>query len=174
MQVDPKIEQQARRMLGYAIRRQSEDLDAVVHGTGDTTLAAVIRLCVRIAGYVAIDACQHWPAEADLRELAHRAETSVTRLDMSEEEIFEFLSRVAFGTDTLDDIVSAESVVSVPVNAVANLLLAFRPQGMEWTEYLDQIWNAYNAAEMIDTSVLPALMFRMREEARGLPGNRRG
>ena len=161
-------------MLGHAIRRQSEDLDAVVHGAGDTTLAAVIRLCVRTAGYVAIDACQRWPAEADLRELARRAARSVTRLDMSEEEIFEFLSRVTFGTDTLDDIVSLESVASVPLNAVADLLLAFCPQGMEWSEYLDQIWSAYNAAEMIDTPVLPALMFRVREEASGPPGNRGG
>jgi hypothetical protein len=33
-----------------------------------------------------------------------------------------------------------------------------------WFEYLDQIWNAYNAADVVDKSVLPALMFRVRKE----------
>ena len=42
--------------------------------------------------------------------------------------------------------------------------MAYCPRDMHWSEYYDQIWNAYNAAEMIDKLVLPALMFRVRKE----------
>jgi hypothetical protein len=50
-------------------------------------------------------------------------------------------------------------------------LFIFRPKGGKWWDYLDQIWSAYETAETVDVSVLPALQVRARMlkavEARG-------
>jgi hypothetical protein len=168
MAIDPKIEQLTRQMLGHAIRHELEDLTALIRAVGDTTFAAVIDLCVLAAAYIAIDVSgMRWPSEVVLRQIAHDASESATRLDISEEEILALLSRVTFGSEKLDDIFTIEGVGPVPLYATANLLLTFCPRELDWWEYLDQIWNAYSAAEMIDKSVLPALMFQARKATSG-------
>jgi hypothetical protein len=41
------------------------------------------------------------------------------------------------------------------------MLFTFRPRGMEWWQYLDQIWNATLIAENLDETVLPATQIRL-------------
>jgi hypothetical protein len=133
------------------------------------TFAAALDLCVLVAGYIAIDVSgMRWPTEEMLERTAQRAARSATRPDVSEEEIFALLSRVAFGSEKLDDVFALEGNGLLPLFATASLLLAFSPADSDWPEYLDQIWDAYNAAEMIDTSVLPALMYRKRKDGTNL------
>lgn len=166
--VDPTAEQPTRQMLALAIRHEMDDLAAVIYAAGDAALAAALDLCVLIAAYVAIEASgMSWPSEAALTQIAHEAAESATRLDVSGEEILALLSRVAFGSETLDDISAVEGAGPAPLYATASLLVAYCPRDMHWSEYYDQIWNAYNAAEMIDKPVLPALMFRVRKEGTG-------
>jgi hypothetical protein len=168
MAIDPGVEQPARQMLDHAILHESEDLAALIRSVGDTTFAAVIDLCVLAAGYIAIDACgMRWPTKEMLNGIAQRAAHSVARPGVSEEEIFALLSRVAFSAEKPDDIVTARGAGPAPLLATASLLLAFCPQGMHWGQYLDQIWNAYDAADVIDKSVLPALMFQARTATSG-------
>jgi hypothetical protein len=172
MAIDPKIEQLTRQMLGHAIRHELEDLAALIHAVGDATFVAVIDLCVLAAGYIAIDVSgMRWPTEEMMNRTAQHAAQSVAqsaaRPDVSEEEIFALLSRVAFGSGKPDDITTDEGIGPVPLYATASLLLTFCPRELDWREYLDRIWNAYNAAEMIDKSVLPALMVQARKAASG-------
>jgi hypothetical protein len=47
----------------------------------------------------------------------------------------------------------------------ANLLLSFCPRDKEWWEYLDQIWEAAEAADRTSLTVLPALMLRARKQS---------
>lgn len=42
------------------------------------------------------------------------------------------------------------------------MLFTFWPKDRKWWEYLDQIWSAYETAEGVDVSVLPALQVRAR------------
>ena len=165
MPIDPKIEQPTRQMLAHAIKHELDDLAALIHAVGDKTFLSAIDLCVFAAGYIAIDVCQRWPTEADLREIARVSAQSETHLDISEEEIYALLSRVALGSEKLDDIFTVEGVGPVPLYATANLLLTFFPKGEHWFEYLDQIWNAADTAERTSLKVLPALMLRARREA---------
>jgi hypothetical protein len=161
--IDPKADQPARQMLAHAIRGDLHDLAAVIDAVGDTTFAAVVDLCVLAAAYIAIDVSDmRWPDDAMLRQIARDASEAATRLDISDEEIFALLSRVAFGAEKPGGIFTAGDAGPVPLYATASLLLTYCPQGMHWFEYLDQIWNAYNAADVIDVSVLPALMFQVR------------
>ena len=162
--IDPKIEKPTRTMLGHAIRHELDELANVIRTLGDETLARGASLCVFVSAYIAVDVSERWPTDADLREIAKHAAQSVTRLDITEQEIYEYLSLVALGSEKLDDVFSAEGIVTVPLYATANLLLKFGPEEKEWWEYLDQIWEAAETAERTSLTVLPALMLRARQQ----------
>lgn len=170
MRIDPKAEQPTRKMLGHAIRHELDDLAALVQAEGSDALLASTPLCLLASAYVAIDVSDRWPTEADLREIARDAAQAVTRLDITEPEIYEYLSRVALGQEKLDDVFSVEGLATVPLFATANLLLTFCPRDKQWWEYLDQIWDAAEAAERTSLTVLPALMLRARRESTSREG----
>ena len=165
MGIDPKIEQPTRKMLGHAIRHELDDLAAAAEAEGSEVLLGSIPLCLFASAYIAIDVSDRWPTDADLREIAKNAAESVTRLDITQQEIYEYLSRVALGSEKLDDVFSVEGLALVPLYATANLLLTFCPGDKEWWEYLDQIWDAADAAARTSLTVLPALMLRARKES---------
>lgn len=158
--IDPKIEQPTRMMLGHAIRHQVDDLADVIRAAGNETFTASIPLCVLASAYIAIDVSERWPTDADLHKIAKTAAGSVTRLDITQEEIYEYLSRVALGAEGLNDVFSLQRSGTIPLYATAKMLLAFCPRNKDWWEYLDQIWAATETAERISLFVLPALMIR--------------
>ena len=163
MGIDSKIEQLTRAMLGHAMRQELEDLAALVREAGDEIAARAIGLCVFASGYVAIDVCERWPTQADLREIAKSASKSATKLDLDESDIYEYLSRVALGPEKLDDVFAMPKAGMLPLLITANLLATFRPRDKHWWEYLDQIWDAAETAEHTSLTVLPALTLRARK-----------
>ena len=163
--IDPKTEKPTRAMLGHAIRHELDELADVILTLDDEALARSASLCLFASAYIAIDVSQRWPTDADLREIAKHAAQSVTRLDITEQEIYEYLSRVALGSEKLDDVFSVEGIVTVPLYATANLLLKFGPEEKEWWEYLDQIWDAAETADRTSLTVLPALLLRAHKES---------
>ena len=165
MGIDPKIEQPTRKMLGHAIRRELAELTTLARAEGAEALMASIPLCLFVSAYIAIDVAGRWPTDADLHKIAKNASESATELDISEREIYEYLSRVALGPEKLDDVFSVEGLATIPLYATANLLLTFAPREKHWWEYLDQIWDAAEAAESTKLTVLPALMLRARRES---------
>jgi hypothetical protein len=165
MGIDPKAEQPTRKMLGHAIRHELDDLAALVRAEGNEALPGSIPLCLFVSAYIAIDVSGRWPTDADLREVAKLASQSATELDITEQEIYEYLSRVALGPEKLDDVFSVEGFATVPLFTTANLLLSFCPHEKDWWEYLDQIWDAAETAERTSLTVLPALMLRARKES---------
>jgi hypothetical protein len=163
--IDPKTEQSTRKMLGHAIRHELAELAAMIESEGNTTLVNSLPLCLLASAYIAIDVSgMRWPNDVVLRKIASNASTSATNLDITEQEIYEYLSRVALGTEGLDDVFAIEGIATVPLFATANLLLTFCPREKDWWEYLDQIWEAAETAERVGLSVLPVLMLRSHKE----------
>lgn len=158
MGIDPKIEGPTRKMLGHAIRHELEDLAILMHAEGNETFLGSIRLCLFASAYIAVNSSERWPTEVDLRELARLAARSVTRLPITESEIYEYLSRCVLGSEALDEVFPPDKAVTLPLFATANLVLSFMPEGKEWWEYLDQIWDAAEAAEHISPTVFPAVL----------------
>jgi hypothetical protein len=165
MGIDPRIEQPTRKMLGHAMRHELDGLAEVIRAEGNDVLIGSLPLCLLASAYIAVDVSDRWPTDADLREIAKHAAESVTQLDITKEEIYEYLSRVALGPEKLDDVFSVEGIATVPLFATANLLLTFSPRDKDWWEYLDQIWDAIETAERTSLTVLPALMLRARRES---------
>jgi hypothetical protein len=164
MPIDPKIEQPARTMLGHAMRHELTELATLIQAEGNEVLAGSINLCVLASGYLVIDVCERWPTDTDLREIASNASKAATGLELNESEIHEYLSRVALGSEKLDDIFPMPQAGMLPLLITANLLATFRPREKHWWEYLDQIWDATETAERVGLPVLPALMLRARKE----------
>lgn len=160
MPFDPRIEQPARTMLNHAMRRELTELSEVIRVEGNEVLAGVIQLCVAAAGYMAIEICERWPGDADLQQIAVHASKAATGLELNENEIYTYLSRVVLGMERIDDIFPAPLAGTLPLLVTANLLETFRPREMQWWEYLNQILNAVETAERVNLAVLPALMLR--------------
>src|ERR1700761_4480375 len=164
MGIDPRIEQPTRKMLGHAMRHELDGLAEVIRAEGNDVVIGSLPLCLLASAFIAVDVSDRWPTDADLREIAKHASESATELDITEQEIYEYLSRVALGAEKLDDVFSDEGLATIPLFATANLLLTFSPGEKHWWEYLDQIWDAAEAAERTSLTVLPALMIRARKE----------
>jgi len=149
-------------MLGHAIRGELPELEAAIEAVGDKTYAVCIALCIIAAGYVAVDLSTRWPTDADVREIARHTATTSTKYELSEQDVYHYLSHAALGCEPVDDVFpDAGGAYALPVLITAQMLVAFRlGGGKEWWDYLDTVWNAVNAAEHADLSLLPALMLR--------------
>jgi hypothetical protein len=163
MPVEPKTEEPTREMLSHAIRGEIPELGAAVKAAGTDVYLVSVVLCIIAAGYLAIDVSARWPTDADVREIARHTATTTTHFELSQQDVYEYISRAALGGELIDDVFpEVEAAFLLPVLITGRLLVAFCPKDKEWWEYLDTIWNAVNAAEVTDLSVLPALMLRFQ------------
>ena len=174
MRIDPTTERWTRDILGHAIRGELAELDRLVNAIGDDRYVECTALSVAIAAYVAIDAAgMRWPSEASLHEMARHAAASTTEFELSKTSVFDFLSRVVFGADMLDQVFpDLATAATLPVLVAARILASFRPhheRDQSWWDYLDIIEEALEAAASLDPSVLPALMWQSRRSIKALP-----
>jgi len=165
MVIDPEVDQATRDLLGYAISGDEEGFASSLEATGDERFLHCLSLCVRVAGYIAIDACSsQWPAEADLRKVAQRI-TGMPDLDfgVSEADSFAFLSRCALGFEPLSNVFPDRGKLgSIPLFATATLLTAYRSQGRQWHEYLTMIERAFDLVAPLPEEAVPALLLQGR------------
>jgi hypothetical protein len=102
MRIDPKVEKPARDMLEHAIRGELDELATLIQAVGNETYLGAIGLCLTTAGYIAIDVGgTRWPSDTVLRKIAHNAAGAETRLNLSEPDIYDYLSRAALGLSAL-------------------------------------------------------------------------
>jgi hypothetical protein len=161
--IEPDVRQMARELLDHAIRGETADLAVGVESIGSERYRLVLGLCLTAAAYVAVDISGRWPTEADVREISRIVAEREKVTPLSEGDVHAYLTFAALGFRPLDEALgSAEKAVSLPLPITGGLLSRFCPEGSEWWDYLDQIWNATLAAESTDLSVLPALVVRDR------------
>lgn len=172
--IDPKIEEPTREMLGHAIRGELQDLSTLILAVGNERYRQAIGLCLTAAAYVAVDVTGRWPTDADVREIARLISERGTEIKLDQADVYDYLSGAALGFRPLPEAVGGDLPAAIlPLLVTGSLLFRFRPEGQEWWDYLDQIWSAYEKAEAVDVSVLPALQVRAKmlkaAEARPAP-----
>jgi hypothetical protein len=161
--IDPQAEKSARDMLGHAIRGEVQELAPLIQSAGGRQYQQVLGLCLTAAAYIAVDVSGRWPTDADLREIARLVAERETEVRLNQEDVYGYLSAVALGFQPLtDEFGDNLAAAMLPVLVTGSMLVTFRPQDLKWWEYLEQIWNAYDAAERVDATVLPALQVRVR------------
>jgi hypothetical protein len=172
MHIDPDIEEQTRKLLRHAIRGELKEMVCLADSLGDERYVACITWCVFISGYIGIDVSEGWPTEADLREIARHAAETTHKYELDASAVFDFLSRMVFGSERLDQVFpDLEVAATLPVLATARIIVSFRAPDPDkhWYEYLDDIWGGYEVAAGLNPAVLPALMFSIRRKL-ALPG----
>lgn len=161
--ISPGTEKHARELLDHAARGEVAELAALVQAGGDEAYRDAIGMCVYAAAYVAVDVAGRWPTTADVREIARVVAGDETKYRLDSGEVRDYLGGAALGFTELDQALGGlEAAATVPVLITASLLLRFCPPGQEWSEYLDEIWNAYLTAENLAERALPAVHIRLR------------
>ena len=161
--IDPTLEEPTRDMLGHAIRGETQDLAALIQSVGNERYRQAIGLCLTAAAYVAVDVSGRWPTDADVREIARLVGERGTEIKVDGAAVYDYLTGAALGFQPLPEVFGDDmAAATLPVLITGSMLFTFRPEGQKWWDYLDQIWSAYEAAEGLDVSVLPALQIRTR------------
>lgn len=168
MPIEPEVEEPARDLLGYAIRGEFDEYADAMADIGAQRYVDARDLCLRLSGYVVIDACgREWPTDTDLRRVAELLGQAEMKFDLEEGDVYEYLARTVLGFEPLSDVFTDnEKAATVPFFATAALLVAYRPQGTDWWEYLDIVEQALEDAEPIADELaeetLPALLLLTR------------
>jgi hypothetical protein len=191
--IDPREEEPFRTLIGYAIRGELEELAAQAYAHGEEMYRVVLGLSMVTAAYVMFDVCGRVPpTEGDMRKIAEIAMRNETLADLreaaedpdirmpfaiSEDKVYAYLARVVFRYEGITSVFEASEASTLPLLFTAAMVAAFRPAGMQWWEYLDQIWDALEFAERTPLAVLPALHVRAHRVAtfgarRALPAPR--
>jgi hypothetical protein len=175
MVIYPKIEEPTREMLGHAIQGELSELSAKIDAVGDEIYGTGIALCLIAAGYIAVDLSERWPTDADIREIARHTAESSTDYELWRQDVYDFLARGALGFQPMGEVFpDPNSDYKLPVLITAQMLIAFNRNGMRVWDYLDTVWNAVEAAEHADLSLLPALVLRSRQGHQGSVSPRTG
>lgn len=164
MQIDPTVEQSARKLLGHAMRAELDDVARLASSLSDAQFQQALELCVATAGYVVIDVCgMEWPTEANLRKIAKNVAEAGTKLSLDPEVVFAFLSRVALRAEPLRDVFPAEQDAAMtPLLIASRILVVYCPQGRDQWDYLDEIEDALEVASSLKPSAYPAVFLRAR------------
>jgi hypothetical protein len=115
-------------------------------------------VCQAIAAYIAVDVSGRWPTDGGILEIGRLVEERETELPLGRADVCSYLSDAALGFRPLSEAFDTDAAAAtLPVLITASMLFTFRPEGQKWWTYLDQIWSAYERAQSIELSVLPAL-----------------
>ncbi|MQA01693.1 MAG: hypothetical protein GEV07_02800 [Streptosporangiales bacterium] len=147
MSIDPAIEGPTRKLFGHALRAEFEDFQKTLMALDGEKLTSAMQLAANIAAVAVIDACGgESPSDSDLREVAATISEAEDRYSLTVDELHTYLAKGVFGGEALDQYFAPDDVVRLPFVLAAGVLGAYRDEGEDWWEYLDQIEAAIEAA----------------------------
>jgi hypothetical protein len=173
MQIDPGIEEPTRDLLKQVIRGEYHEIAKILEVLGEQRFQECLSLCLRVAGYIVIDVCGHmWPTESGLRRIAQLTAQTDLGYELPESDVYDFLARAVLGFEPLAEVfANKERAASAPLLTTASLLVAYRPHGRHWWEYLDVIEGALEEAAPLSRAAFPAALLLSRRaralESRG-------
>jgi hypothetical protein len=164
VQSNAQAERALRIALSSVARGEADQIEAAFAGLDESERTEALALAIRITQYIAVDACgSTWPTDVSIRRIANGLATLGTlaeRLRLDADELYEYLSRVVFGSKRLEDVIAAEPRTRLPVMVVQRALAVYCPKALGFWEYLDQVESAIEAALALDETVLPAAVGR--------------
>jgi hypothetical protein len=160
--IDPQVEEPTRVMLAHAIGGELPELTAAIESAAGR-YRRMLGLFLTAAAYIVVDVSGRWPTDADVREIARFTAQHPASVQLDETDVYDYLSGAALGFRPLPEALGHNpATAALPVLITGSMLFTFRPKGRRWWDYWKQIWRAYETAEGLDVSVLPALQVRSR------------
>lgn len=163
-QIDPQVEKPARDLLGQVIRGESQEIVKLLATVGERRFAEYLSLYLHVSGYVVIDICGHrWPTDSELHRIAQLTSDNDLGFELPEDDAYNFLARAALGFEALAEVFPDQDKTGVvPLLTTASLLVAYRPDGKHWWEYLDAIEGALEEAAPLSREAFPAALLLAR------------
>lgn len=167
------IEKPFREALNHAAHQRVGELRALLASLTGEQVAECVRLCAYVAAYTAIDVVsRRWPNDEGVRQMADgtaKSAGSDAWPGITPENLYLFLSRCGLGFEeyasVFDGVFSdAADLWMAPFFLTIELVAAFGPEELSIPDFLDVAEEAYETAQQVDLSVLPALMLRSRAQ----------
>ncbi|MQA82819.1 MAG: hypothetical protein GEV10_30930 [Streptosporangiales bacterium] len=146
MQIQPQVAGTTRVLLGYAVRGEHEEFERALRELDNDALEQAVALSMSVSGAVAVHVCQaNPPSEDALRTLATTIEKKHA---LDAEEVFTYLSRCIFGSSGLAEVFETHDAVRLPFRIAGTVLDSYAKaeRGQTWTDYLDEVEAAIEAA----------------------------
>ena len=140
-----------RNMLAAAVGGDLAGLAALVGSVRDATYQRALTLCVVTAAHVAADVSRRPPAGL--------AAWDIARFDAERDNAIRHSEAVAraYGAETACGARPAQATLLDPdkaarltIAATGRMLFRFRPPGSAWWQYLDRLWEASVAEQVLD------------------------
>lgn len=142
MKIDEKIEERVREALAACVGEDLRRFDAALDGLTGTQGPVAWSYALYAAGTVLNTILPSGVTEKDLDEISQEAIDALPWYDLGgSDQVKALLRSAAAGDPTLRSVDPDKAVVMTFVLA-SYLLQAYRPDGQEWWDYLDAIWNA--------------------------------
>lgn len=164
--MNAKVETAMREAMGHVAHAEPDQIEPSLTMLDRDERTDALTYSGLIAGYVAIVACgTDWPTDPSIRRIAHGLATIGTtaeRLKLDAEQIYQYLSRVVLGSESLVDVIPDEPMFTrLPIIVAQRAAVVYGPKEISTWEYLDRIEFALEAASALDESVLPAALLRV-------------
>jgi hypothetical protein len=163
--INAKAEKALRDAMGHVAHAEADQIGAPLAGLDKMEHAEAAGLAIMVTGYAVVKACgTQWPTDTTVRRVADRLATAgsaARRLDLDTGQIYDYLSRVVFGGEPIENATPEEPMFTrLPVIVAQRAVVGYMPKGMDWWEYLDQIESAIEVTLALDAAVLPAAVYR--------------
>lgn len=163
--IEAKTEKALRDALYSVTRIETDQIPPSLAALGEEERTQAVGLAITISAYVVVDVCgAQWPTKTTLQRIAEDLATTSSgakRLNLDPERINEYLLRVVFGQERLEDVVPDEpEFTRLPVIVAGEALAVYSPKGVGIWDYLDQIETGVEEASLLEARVLPAAVMR--------------
>lgn len=146
MKIDEGIEEHVRNALGACVGEDLRGLDAALDGLTGTEGPIAWSYALFVVGTVVNGLLPKELTDQHFNVIADRAIEALTWYDLgSRDQVKALLKSASDGDPTLRG-VDPDKAVEMTFVLASYLLQAYRPEGTEWWNYLDAIWNAAQAA----------------------------
>jgi hypothetical protein len=147
MKIDERIEALAREALAACVGEEPDRFEAALDVMGDTDGPIAWSYAAYVVGYVVNDIFPDGIDDQELDGVAERAVESMSSWwELGPQAAVVALMRSASEGDPTMPGVPVEKVVNTTFVLASYLLQSYRSDDQEWWNYLDEIWNAAEAA----------------------------
>jgi hypothetical protein len=145
MRIDERIEAHVRQAFGAVIGRDGDQMTEALRGLDEADSQVAVGLALYVCGFVVNDIYREGATDGEVRGLAEqivRSEAAWIKLDAN--DIAKLLKAAATGDNTFGGL-DTSAVAGLAFVCGGHLVGAFSEDDQPWHQYLDEVWEAFEA-----------------------------
>lgn len=147
MRIDERIEESVRKAFSAVVAKDGDTMVKTILALGEKDAETAVRYALYVVGYVVNNAHPHGATNADLRAMASDLADGVADwVNVGDTDTVASFLRSAASGDTTFEGIPAEDVPGTAFVCGGYLLARYRLEDQRWWEYLNEVWEAAEAA----------------------------